>query len=428
MARVIDLQKRTVIATAQVEGDSADLFALETELTVRLISALHATFDAPAGQHASLQALNAWSQGVALSEAGQLDAAKSKLAEAVRLSPDFGLAEAEYTAVLGRLRDAQRKRGTMLEDRSAELKLRLTALLKSPDVHHRLGARIALANLALVELARATNAKPDLAVYSPRTNLSTHELELIEHLTRLIEALRASPKVDPTLDEPTQALARLATGLDLWVWDFSPSPASLSTDLGHYLASGWTPHASEVPMFAVRPAPSQRAVKYADEAKRWFERAALEIVKESNPERLALQLANGRAELAILHGRRVEAVAQWQGFLDAYPGAEDFKAISSKIETVMGLDDESQADARAVKACDVATLTTRGAALATRTWRSKNAAGLEALATTLAKCGQTPLGFTLAANELRRVADCEAFETLKARAVKQGIQLGACER
>lgn len=426
VVRVIALPKGELITTAQVEGDSADLFALETELTRRLISALQLQFDGPRGQHASLQAVNAWSQGVALREAGELDAAKSKLAEAVRLSPDFGMAEAEYAAVLKRLRDSQQKRGTVLEERSVVLKQRLVALLRDPQDSRRLAARIALTNLALVELSRQANAKAGAAVSWPRDALTPLELEFVEQAAQLIEDLRAHPEVDPELDEETQKLAHLATDLDLAVWDFSPSPASLSTDIGNYLGTGWTPHASEVPMFAVRPAMAQRSAKNVDEAKKWFARAEAELAKTPNRERLALNLANARAEMAVLLGRRGEAVAYWQGFLDAHPDAEEFKTISMKIETVLGLDDESEADARAVKFCDAPTLSHRGAALATRWWRAKGVAGLDALASTLSKCGQKTLGFTLTGNELVRIADCEAFAKLKTRAVEQGVQLGSC--
>ncbi len=132
----------------------------------------------------------------------------------------------------------------------------------------------------------------------------------------------------------------------------------------------------------------------------------------------------------MLLGRREEAVAQWQAFLDAHPTAEEFPVFSKKLEAVLLLDDDAEREERQVKSCDAAVLD-RGAALATRTWRAKGRAGLLALTDALLKCGKKDPRFVrdawdLVAAELRRVADCEGYEVHRAKAAQAGVTLGAC--
>jgi hypothetical protein len=123
-------------------------------------------------------------------------------------------------------------------------------------------------------------------------------------------------------------------------------------------------------------------------------------------------------------------VARWQGFLDAYPTSSKFPLITKKVEAAMLLDDDAELEERLLRACDLKLLD-RGTAWATRTWRAKGRAGLEALGAALRNCAKQEPKFErpawqLPAGELRRVADCEAHEAWRAKAEAAGVVVEPC--
>ncbi|MFZ5442933.1 MAG: CsgG/HfaB family protein [Myxococcota bacterium] len=435
--RVVEVKGNRVVVNAAVTGTPADLFELEEQLVLQLARALEAKLaDGTRSGHLSLAALGAYGQGLALADAGDLDAAKSKLAEAVRQSPDFELAKARYAEVLKRLREAQKRRGTLQDEGAKTLEAHLTAQLGKPPVERSLGARIGLANLALLELSRLLDAKRDEARWAApekRTDVERLEARFVMHAGALVAELRAlkGQPVSPELSDEDRALSERLFGLDVSTWDFV-TPASVASDVGNFLGSGWTPWRSDVPQFAVRPSAAQRSGDQLAAAMKWFDVAEQEVKLLPADERAAaaLRAANERAELLLLLGRREEAVARWQGWLDAYPTAEDFPAITKKVEAAMLLDDDAERDEQRLRACD-AGLLERAAVLATRTWRAKGRAGLEALGTALRACAKKDGRFERAAwsvpwAELRRVADCEAAEAWRAKAERAGVSLEAC--
>ncbi len=434
--RVIEVKGGAVISTATVTGTPADLFELEASLVQQLVTALRAKLEATRSGHASLGTLVTWSQGVDLADRGELDAAKSKLAEAVRSGPDFTLGKERYAEILKRLREAQKKHGSGIEEASQVLRARLLPQLGKPPVERALAVRAALANLALLELARVVGAQPERANYVPpekRAQVERLEAEFVLHASALVAELRPvrQQHLDLTLADEDAALGAQVFGIELGDWDFA-TPTSVASDLGNFLGSGWTPYRSAVPQFVLRPSPAQRAPAQLEAARRWFALARKEIPFELEETRplLAGKVANEQAEMLVLLGHPEEAVAQWQGFLDAYPADLSFAAYSKKLEAVMLLDDQAEREERQVKACDAAVLE-QGAELMTRTWRAKGRAGLVTLGEALTKCSKKEPKFeraswVLVAAELRRVADCEGFEAWRLRAVKAGVGLEAC--
>lgn len=438
VVRVVDASSGTALTTARVNGSADELFTLEDLLVKQLINALliKAEPQLISGKF-SLPALVAWAAGVAFADDGNLKDAQSKLAEAVRLAPDFALAREKYAEVLKAVRAAEKKRGGALGDVTATLTPRLTAQLGKPPLARALGARIALANLTLLELQRLLGAKPEHASYaSPDTRAQVERLErqFVAHATALVEELKPSrgKNLTPELAEEDDALGEKAFDLHLAAWDFA-SPTSVAIDLGRFLGSGWTPYRSDVIEFAVRPSVAQRSAQGLAEARAWFDRAQKELPHEVNADvrlQLASRLANERAEMLVIIGRREEAVAQWQGFLDAHPTSDDFTIYKQKLEAVMLLDDQAELDEKQVRSCD-ATVLDHAAALGTRTWRAGGVKGLLALSDALRKCAKTSpalerAGWTIPSVELLRVADCEAHAAFRAKASAAGVTLETC--
>jgi TolB-like protein len=434
--RVLTVQGNTVVATVRVDGTPDDIFGLEDALVKKLVAALALNFESLRSGHASLPAVMSWAQGVDLASKDQLTDAQSKLAEAVRLAPDFSLAKEQYADVLKRLREAQKKRGGVIDERVKALTEKLTAQLGKPPESRALAARMGLANLALLQLQALLGAKKDQAKYvEPAKRAEVERLErlFVTHATALVNELRAvrGKNVDPKLDDAESELSEKTFDLDVGVWDFATA-TSVAADLGNFLGSGWTPYRSDVPQFAVRPSVAQRSQKGLEEARGWFELAAKELKAEKPDarEQLTSKVANDRAEMLVLLGRREEAVAQWQGYLDAYPTGEDFQTFTRKLEAVMLLDDAAERDEKRLKGCDKALLDGL-AELMTRTWRAKGSAGVMALGEALRACAKKSPEFeqrawSATAAELQRVADCDAAEAWRAKASKAGVTLDAC--
>ncbi|MFT3712508.1 MAG: CsgG/HfaB family protein [Archangium sp.] len=434
--RVMELKGNTVVTSVRVDGSPDDIFSLEDELVKKLLAALRLKFESLRSGHASLPAVMSWAQGVDLAGKDQLTDAQSKLAEAVRLAPDFTLAKEQYAEILKRLREAQKKRGGVLDDRVKTLTEKLTAQLGKPPESRAIAARMGLANLALVQLKALLGAKKDEAKYvEPGKRAEVERLErlFVTHATALVSELRAvrGKNVDPKLDDAESDLSEKTFDLDVGVWDYA-TPTSVAADLGNFLGSGWSPYRSDVEQFAIRPSVAQRSQKGMEEARGWFELAAKELNAEpaDKREQLASKVANERAEMLVILGRREEAVAQWQGFLDKYPTGEDFQVFTKKLEAVMLLDDAAERDEKRLKSCDKALLDGLPE-LATRTWRAKGSAGVAALGDQLRACSKKDATFeraswTAPAAELQRVADCEAYEALRVKAAKSGTTLEAC--
>ncbi len=439
--RLVAVATGANVVKATVLGSPDDLFSLETELVAKLLHALALKVTERGASHASLAAYVSYSSALAAVDSGALDDAKSKLAEVVRGSPDFDLAKQRYAEVLKRLREAQKKRGESFDEAERALEARFDALLSQAGVelNARLGARIAKSNLALVRLRRAAGVRSADATWVPpskRDAVERLEQQWLENGARLIDELTAvrGKRVDPALPDEDAERSKTALGLDLGEWNWV-TPTSVAIDLGTYLGSGRSPHTSDVEEFALRPTRVQRRATELAAATRWFELAAKSLPLDypsGERARPAMRLANEHAEVFVLLARREEAVAQLQGFLDAYPTSEDFPALSAKVEGLMLLSDEAERAEALLKACD-ATLDVKAAA--NRTWRALGRKGLVALGEALRGCAKkNPLGassaWVVVAREAARVGDCEAVLDFAARAKRDGatpVPMAPCD-
>ncbi len=426
--KVIQLGTGTAVAKASVRGAPGDLFSLEETLVSRLLEALRTPTVPTTSGHPSLGSLVAYSAALDALDAGALDQASSKFAESVRGSPDFELAKVRYADVLRRLREAKKKRGDSFDELERAARVRLSALLASKDPAVRLGARVARCSLDLVSLKRLTQAKDDAATWVPpskRETVEALEQQFLDDGEKLVDELTAArgKHLEPKVPDDELALEKQAFGLDLTNWTFL-TPTSVAADLGRFIGSGWTPHYSDVEEFALRPSRAQRNPAQLEQARKWFARAQQSLSLDAPTERahLAVGVVNEHAEMLVLLGRREEAVAQWQAFLDAFPTAEDFPALSAKVEAVMLLgDDDEKAEAK-VRACDDSLDL---AAHAHRLWRASGRSGLVTLGDRLAACAQKKpalanRAWLIVAAEAQRVADCPAVLDFAARASRAG--------
>jgi TolB-like protein len=437
--KVIRLGTGEAVAKASVRGAPADLFSLEETLVARLLEALHTPAVPTSSGHPSLASLVAYSSALDALDAGALDLASSKLAESVRASPEFDLAKVRYADVLKRLREAKKKRGDTFDELERAAQLRLSGLLGSKDPEVRLGARVARCTLALVSLKRLTQAKDDVATWVPlskRAAVEALEQAFLDEGEKLVDELAAvrGKRLEPRLPDDELALEKQAFGLDLAQWSFL-TPTSVAVDLGRFIGSGWSPHFSDVEEFALRPSRAQRAPAHVERARKWFARAQQSLPLDAAPtERahLAVGVFNEHAEMLVLLGRREEAVAQWQAFLDAWPTAEDFPVLSAKVEAVMSLSDEDEKAEARLRACDESL---DFEAHARRIWRASGRAGLVKLGDALAACApKRPAlanrAWQVVATEAQRVADCPAVLDFAARAQRAGgapVTIAPCD-
>jgi hypothetical protein len=271
---------------------------------------------------------------------------------------------------------------------------------------------------------------------SKRAAVEALEQAFLDEGEKLVDELAAvrGKRLEPRLPDDELALEKQAFGLDLAQWSFL-TPTSVAVDLGRFIGSGWSPHFSDVEEFALRPSRAQRAPAHVERARKWFARAQQSLPLDAAPtERahLAVGVFNEHAEMLVLLGRREEAVAQWQAFLDAWPTAEDFPVLSAKVEAVMSLSDEDEKAEARLRACDESL---DFEAHARRIWRASGRAGLVKLGDALAACApKRPAlanrAWQVVATEAQRVADCPAVLDFAARAQRAGgapVTIAPCD-
>lgn len=438
--KLLEVSTGAVLARASVHGPPADLFSLEESLVARLLEAMHVPLVATSSGHPSLTSLVAYSAALEALDAGALESAGSKLAESVRLSPDFELAKVRYADVLKRLREAKKKRGDAFDELERAARSRLDGLLASKNAEVRLGARVARCNLTLLSLKRLTHAKDGAATWVPpskRAAVEALEQAFLDDGQKLVDELtaaRGKGRLEPRLPDDELTLEKDAFGLDLTQWNWL-TPTSVAVDLGRFVGSGWTPHASDVEEFALRPSRAQRSPAELERARKWFAQAQQSLALDAavaDRAHLAVGVFNEPAEMLVLLGRREEAVAQWQAFLDAYPTAEDFPTLSAKLEAVMLLSDEAEKAEAALRACDDSLDL---AAHARRVWRASGRTGLTKLGEALTACGPkrpalASRAWQVVAGEAQRVADCAAVLDFAARAQRSSaapVAIAPCD-
>lgn len=436
--RLVEVATGKVLVTGSVTGKSEGLFELEQELVRRFAGALDAKLSgAPASGRANVAGLLAFSQGLDHADRGELDLARSRLGEAVRAAPEFARAKAVYLEILRRVREAEKRRKSeqgadeAALERSIEAwcQRRLADQRTPEEVGRYFAYRAARSNLALLRMRRLLGvAEKDEVVFAPpskRAELARLEALFLENGERFAADLREyrrrgrALEIEAELAEEDAARSEAISGEDLGEWTFATA-VSVAGAVAEFLVTGTTPHWSDLPAFTVRPAPVQREPALQARADALFEAALRELPLDYDADAIALHAAElllPRGDGLVLLGKKEEAIAQWQRFLDGWPKAEEFPILSGRIETLLLMSDEVERDQAWIGACgapDAARLLNH----ATRILRAEGPAGLAALVTQLRGCAQrqvawAPHVFSGPAAASLSLGDCATYRSLR---------------
>jgi hypothetical protein len=439
-ARLFDVSNGKVLVTAAIVGSTRRVFDVEQQLVEKLVAGIDAKLK-PAVQLsgcATLNDLNAYSRALQSADKGYLDEAQKALGEIVRASPDFRLARQRYAELIKRLHESQKQRGSALEAVDATLQQHIDAwrarwlaeMSTDDDVTHYFGYLHAHCNLQLVrmrQLLAVPNDVSDPAVWVPeskRAELAKLERAWLDGAERLIADKRAFRKRGRArnqraeLSDADNELGKHLSGKNLAEWSFS-SASSIGIDAAEVLLAGRTPWHSDVDRFSVRPAPVQRDPALRAKAEALIAAAVKELPLDSDEDEVVqktAELQDVRAEGFVLEGKKEDAVAQWQLFLDRYPKSDYFPKLSKKVEHLLLISDEVEAAQKQLDGCD-AQMGPKLLELAKRIARADGLGGLARMAERMSACARKH-------PESRTFWDAEAFMT-PARAALAGADCPA---
>lgn len=456
-----EVETRKTLVSARVEGKPEDLLSMEQELIEKFAAALHARLEggAPASGRASVPGLLAYSQGLDLVDQGDLKAAQSKLAEAVRVAPEFERAKAAYAAILRRVREAERQRTSgqgkdeaALEKSIEEWGRKSLAALKTDDeVALYFGYRAARANLAVLRMGRLLGMpekKESVRVYpkkaedevvlwvppSKREAIAKLEAAFLEAAEKLAVDLRTARKrgrrLDFGLTEEDERRSEALCGENLGHWSFA-SASMVSEAVARYLVTGETPYWSDLDPFVVRPPASWREPALQRKADALFDVAMKELPLDCEPDDLeenTRKILEARGDGLVLRGKREEGVAYYQLFLDRFPKAEHFKFMAERLEIALMASEEIELDRKAIKECAAPD---EQALRKYARWllRSEGGRSADALVAQLSACAKKkkayePLVYVLPAGAALELGDCPTFLSVRAAAQKAGAPFG----
>src|SRR5262249_5796412 len=152
--------------------------------------------------------------------------------------------------------------------------------------------------------------------------------------------------------------------------------SSIAIDAGELMMMGRSPWHSDVDRFQMRPSAVQRDPSLRAKVEALLNAAVKELPQDSDSDEVVQKMAelqDVRAEAFLLDGKKEDAVAQWQLFLDRYPKSELFPKLSKKIEHTLLISEEVEATQKQLDACDQ---TAKLMELAKRIARADGAAGL----------------------------------------------------
>jgi TolB-like protein len=450
--RLIDVTSAAVLMADKVVGKKNAFFELESQLVAKFVRGLNVRtkVEAESGVR-DVAALLAYSQGVDLADKGDLEQASQKLGTLVRTAPRFTLAQKKYTDVMRRLRLAKQRREQglgeneklLLASIERELGKKLSTLDRLQAARY-FGYRVARGNYHLWQARKVAGLGPD--DYGPVWARDAARPELRRHLTAFFDntqtlvaemkAFRkqheATGRVDfsTTIDEDDRRRAHeLGIADAIHEWTFA-TPDRVARGLAELAILGVTPFWLDVKRFIARPSLAELDPAYGKKAFALIEDARREIRARTTGD----ELQTAMAELTDLHaesllrlGRREEAIAQWQSFLDQYPKAPEYQAFEAKIEALLGISPQAQAFEAAMTSCSNEVFGTLYQEME-RMGRAEGSAGVRRLVAAIEQqCvrGVSGPGFAvqayfLAGRDAALRGDCELYRDMRGRATKLG--------
>lgn len=461
--RLLEVETSKVVGSASVRGRREKFFDLEAELVKKFLEGLKARLPAAGGRasgQADFAAALAYSQGLDSADSGDLKAASTKLAAVVRDAPDFSLARARYKQLLERLRAAGKKReGALSEEETALVEgmdKAIAALagkvLKGTEVEtyfcyramrtayllwkleQALGpASGPLGYRAASKAARADAAKWARAVWDNEAALiddalKNHgTLQYDNHALSCPMALHRAGSKDfyrlKPLGIPWYPMPGVHPG------ERTAALAGFATN-GTFTRARFDEDEGELPQVRALPTLVTLDEKLGPKLLSMLETArkhlALPMSRSVETETLKLEAA--RAALLLRLGRREEAIATLQSFLEKFPKSRAYKGVEGLVEGLLGVSEKASKAAEAVAACRA-----DEASMRDEVDRRFDAEGPKAVAELWGKvpdaCAAKKKLAAVAAWHAAVRGDCAAVKSLAAGAAPDEVAsaLGACE-
>jgi TolB-like protein/tetratricopeptide (TPR) repeat protein len=447
--RLIDVTTAAVLMADKVVGKKDAFFELEAQLVAKFVRGLdvRTKIEADSGVR-DVATLLAYSEGIDLADKGDLEQASQKLGTLVRSAPRFTLAQKKYTDVMRRLALAKKRRAAGLDENEklllASIERALGQKLSTLDqagALRYLGYRVARGNYHLWQARKLTGLGPNEQgpVWVPeadRPELRRHltaffanTMTLIAEIEALHKRFGASAHFDTTIDEDDRRRGNeLGIADDIHEWTFA-TPDRVARPLAEFAVLGITPFWLNIKRFSARPSLAELDPAYAKKAFALIEdaRRAVRASKQGDELQTAMaEITDTHAEALLRLGRREEAIAQWQSFLDQYPKAPEYQGFEAKVEALLGVSAAAQAFEAALATCsnEVFGLVYHEVE---RMGRAEGSAGLRRLVDAVEQCNRGPAGPSLAVQvyffagrDGAMRGDCALYRDMRARAAKLG--------
>jgi TolB-like protein len=365
--RLIEIATSKVLVADQVTGEKSRLFELQQKLVAKFVAGLALELEqAPKlrSRAPDVLTLVSYSKGLDLADQGKLQEASVQLASVVSKAPTFLLARERHEQFLERLKASEERRTETLEDlhevlgQKAErfLQGRKLASLKQPEASTFLAWRV----IRMRYLARTL--RRHLASRHPHLVLPGHENEALQLLklwrAQALAYVRESAEYYKRFSEVANGTRYLpSTDLKLPSEDaervrqakygplrFDEAPA---IEVARALLLGRFDDGSDTynmgpSLSDLEPSALEEGLQLLDEAARAAETLAPRL--RENRMKDALEL---HGDALMRKGRTEEAIAKWQRFLDLFPTSGQFKFISEKIKTALGMGSNAYSNAGA---------------------------------------------------------------------------------
>jgi TolB-like protein len=448
--RLVEVASARVIMADKVVGKKDAFFELESQLVSKFVRGLDvgAKVEAESGVK-DVATLLAYSEGVDLADKGDLETASQKLGTLVRSAPRFTLAQKKYAEILRRLRLAKQRREAGLGENETALLANIerelgknVATLEREAAYRYFGYRVARGNYHLWQARKLAGLGPNdigpvWVAESTRPALRRHLTAFFDNTATLVAEMKAYRKqhaaqgrvdIATTIDPDDQRRGKeLGISDNIHEWTFI-TPDRAARGLAELAVLGTTPFWLNIRRFTVRPSLAELDPAYAKKAFAMLEDARRELAARTSGEELQTGMAeiiDTHAEALLLLGRREEAIAQWQSFLDQFPKAPEYQGFEAKIEALLGVSAQAQAFQAGLPTCSNDALSNLYAE-AERVGRAEGSPGSRRLVAEIEKyCSSGPMALTfqlqaymLVGRDAAQRGDCALFQELRARAIK----------
>ncbi len=367
--RMIDVSTSEVVLSTTVKGSTNDVFQLEQRLVRDFLNKLNQKFFAtslPPTKVPDLEALLAYSQGLAFIDKGEDAKAAALMKSLIKKAPAFGLARTKHADLVRELAQSSARRDVELHNDSktlyAEAKAyigshRVEALSKDEAAHYLayrtvMGHEIISALHAVLKgrkqrrrVVPRKGAKPALGLMRAYYNNQRLLVEETDMLTS---------RHGRTLVQLPDRAEKLASALKMSVRDGEPSETLLN-----FLLHGRAPSAGALEQYDIAPA-------FADIDPK-MKKAALALAKArlalvNVPGQLAyddhqVRVLTSMADWHINRGRIEKGIGELQKILDRFPKSHRWPYIEKRIQEQLGLKSSHQVRQRnsfekGLAACD----------------------------------------------------------------------------